>query len=98
MLDEGPQTHWDGVYAQRDAREVSWFEPVPETSLALIKQAGVARDAAIVDVGGDATGLAAVLLDDGYSDLTVVDISNVASGRGEGGRRCSGRATAMGPS
>jgi SAM-dependent methyltransferase len=80
MVDEGPQTHWDGVYARRDAREVSWFEPAPETSLALIKQAGVARDAAIVDVGAGATGLAAALLDDGYSDLTVVDISDIALG------------------
>jgi SAM-dependent methyltransferase len=73
-----PKAHWDGVHAQRDPREVSWFEPAPEISLALIEQAGVARDAAIVDVGAGASGLASALLADGYTDLTVADISDAA--------------------
>ncbi len=68
------EAHWDGIYAQRDPREVSWYEPSPEISLALIQQSGIARDAAIVDVGGGASVLAAALLADGYTDLTVADI------------------------
>jgi hypothetical protein len=63
-----PQAHWDGVYAQRDPRELSWFAPAPEISLALIEQAGVARDGAIVDTGGGTSGLAAALLADGYTE------------------------------
>jgi hypothetical protein len=70
-----PQAHWDGVYAQRDPRELSWFEPAPEISLALIEPAGVARDRAIVDIAGGRSGLAAALLADGYTDVTVADIS-----------------------
>jgi ubiquinone/menaquinone biosynthesis C-methylase UbiE len=73
-----PRAHWDGVYAQRDPRELSWFEPAPEISLALIEQAGVARDRAIVDIGGGTSGLAAALLAGGYTDITVADISAAA--------------------
>jgi len=70
-----PQAHWDDVYTRRDPRELRWFEPAPEISLALIEQAGVARDTAIVDIGGGTSGLAAALLADGYTDITVADIS-----------------------
>lgn len=73
-----PQAHWDGVYARRDLRQVSWYEPAPEISLALNGQAGIDRDAPIVDVGGGASGLAAALLADGYTDITVADISTAS--------------------
>jgi SAM-dependent methyltransferase len=69
------EAHWDGVYAQRDPTEVSWHEPAPEISLALIERTGLGRDAAILDVGGGTSGLARALLRDGYSDVTVADIS-----------------------
>jgi SAM-dependent methyltransferase len=69
------EAHWDGVYAQRDPTEVSWYEPAPEISLALIERTGLGRDAAILDVGGGTSGLAWALLRDGYSDVTVADIS-----------------------
>ncbi len=73
--DVGAQAHWERVYARRDPRQVSWYEPAPKISLALIEQAEPARNAAILDVGGGASGLAAALLRDGYSDITVADIS-----------------------
>jgi SAM-dependent methyltransferase len=69
------KAHWDGVYAQRGPTEVSWYEPAPEISLALIDQAGLGRDAAIIDVGGGTSGLACALLRDGFSDITVADIA-----------------------
>ena len=67
--------HCDGAYAQRDPTEVSRYEPAPGISLALIEQAGLGRNAAILDVGAGASGLAAALLSDGYTDITVSDIS-----------------------
>ena len=70
-----PQAHWDDVYGRRDPRQLSWYEPVPEISLALITQAGVPRDAGIIDIGGGTSGLAAALLANRYTDLTVADIS-----------------------
>jgi SAM-dependent methyltransferase len=48
---------------------------VPDVSIALIEQLGLARNAAIVDVGGGASTLAAQLLSRGFADITVLDIS-----------------------
>ena len=57
---------------------MSWYEPAPEVSLELIEEAGLARDAAILDAGGGASTLAASLLGLGYTDITVADISEAA--------------------
>ncbi len=70
--------HWNQVYATKAATEVSWYQPRPETSLALIARAGIARADAIVDVGGGAATLVDALLDAGHSDLTVLDIAESA--------------------
>ncbi|MGB0091375.1 MAG: class I SAM-dependent methyltransferase, partial [Solirubrobacteraceae bacterium] len=67
--------HWEDVYATRGARRVSWFQPEPDTSLALIAELGTAPDAAIIDVGGGASRLAGRLLALGFTDVTVLDLS-----------------------
>ena len=43
-------------------------------SLALIDELALARDAAIVDVGGGASRLAGGLLSRGFADITVLDV------------------------
>jgi SAM-dependent methyltransferase len=73
--------HWEEVFRRRQPGEVSWYEPVPEISLALIAQARLPPDAAIVDVGGGTSTLAARLLEAGYRDITVADISATALAR-----------------
>ena len=70
--------HWERVYAEKAPNAVSWFEPTPRASLAMIDELDLPLDAPIVDVGGGASGLAAELLGRGYTDLTVVDISSEA--------------------
>ena len=67
--------HWDAVYERRQPTEVSWYQAEPETSLALIGDLELASGAAIVDVGGGASSLAARLLDRGFTDITVLDVS-----------------------
>jgi len=74
----GERDHWDRVYAAHARDAVSWFEPVPRSSLAMIEGLGIPLDAPIVDVGGGASRLAAELLYRGYSDITVIDISGAA--------------------
>jgi SAM-dependent methyltransferase len=69
------RAHWERVYTRKDPRSVGWYEPVLERSLALIGEAGLDRDAPIIDVGGGASTLAATLLDAGYTDVSVADIS-----------------------
>ena len=67
--------HWQQVYTDKDEQKVSWFEAVPQVSLELIRATGVGRDAAIVDIGGGASRLVDALLDDGFSDVTVLDVA-----------------------
>ena len=70
--------HWQNVYGQREPAQLSWFEPVPETSLAWIAKANLPADATILDAGGGASRLAGELVGRGYSDITVADISTSA--------------------
>jgi 2-polyprenyl-3-methyl-5-hydroxy-6-metoxy-1,4-benzoquinol methylase len=67
--------HWDRVYATKPAELVSWFQVHAEQSLRLIRGTGVPRSGSIIDVGGGASTLVDDLLTDGYSDLTVLDLS-----------------------
>jgi SAM-dependent methyltransferase len=69
------QEHWDRVYRTKQADAVSWFQPHLGTSLEMIRQTGVAADAPIIDVGGGASTLVDDLVAAGYSDVTVLDVS-----------------------
>lgn len=70
--------HWHEVYESKLGTEVSWFEERPTRSLELIERAGLAPDAAIVDVGGGASRLARELVAAGYRNVTVADIAATA--------------------
>lgn len=76
MGETQPQ-HWDRVYAGRAMESLSWYEDRPSTSIRLLSQA-IAPSGAVVDVGAGASFLADVLLDAGWSDITVVDVSSTA--------------------
>ncbi len=70
--------HWEQVYREKDAREVSWYQPRPEVSLELIRIAGCPHDAPLIDIGGGAATLVDCLLESGYTDLSVLDIAEPA--------------------
>lgn len=72
------QKHWETVYRDKTAEEVSWFQPSPELSLTLIDAAGVPRQAPLIDIGGGASRLVDRLLEAGYSNVSVLDISAAA--------------------
>lgn len=67
--------HWQKVYATKQPDEVSWTQEVPETSLAFIHSFGVNKNAAIIDIGGGDSKLVDYLLNEGFEDITVLDIS-----------------------
>jgi len=75
------RTHWDTTYTAKAETQVSWYQPSPQRSLELIKSAAPNHSSSIIDVGGGASRLVDELRADGYSDLTVLDISEVALGR-----------------
>ncbi|MGH2687926.1 MAG: class I SAM-dependent methyltransferase [Actinomycetota bacterium] len=68
---------------------MSWFQSVPSVSLELVTELGIPPGTAVVDVGGGASGLAGSLLDRGFSDVSVLDVSSAAldaAREGIGGR------------
>ncbi|MDQ0477622.1 MULTISPECIES: trans-aconitate 2-methyltransferase [Chryseobacterium] len=67
--------HWEKVYETKNPHEVSWTQEVPETSLALIHSFGLDRSAKMIDIGGGDSKLVDFLLDEGFENLTVLDIS-----------------------
>lgn len=75
---EDRKQHWEGVYRTKTADQTSWYQARPEPSLELIRRAGVGADAAIIDIGGGASTLVDHLLEAGYRDLTVLDLSGAA--------------------
>jgi SAM-dependent methyltransferase len=69
------RAHWNEVYSRKALDQVSWFEPVPAQSLEWIIGTGVPQAAPIIDIGGGASTLVDELVDRGFTDLTVLDIS-----------------------
>lgn len=67
--------HWENIYQTKELKDVSWYQPQPETSLEFISNLKIAKDAKIIDVGGGDSFLVEFLLDLGYNDITVLDIS-----------------------
>jgi len=70
--------HWEGVYRQKPEETVSWFQPRPAISLALLHAAGIRKDDAIIDVGGGVSRLVDYLLAEGFADISVLDIAESA--------------------
>lgn len=93
MSDFDKKAHWENVYATKQLNEVSWYQPRPETSLYFIEKARLSKDAKILDVGGGDSFLVDHLLDLGYTDITVVDISEKALERAR--KRLGSRADAV---
>lgn len=72
------KAHWEKIYQTKSLSEVSWFEPVPETSLKIINELNLPKDAAIIGIGGGDSLLADHLLELGYTNISVLDISSAA--------------------
>lgn len=70
--------HWEKVFASKQASELSWYQPTPQQSLDFISQFNLSKDAAIIDVGGGDSFLADYLLQMGFTNITVLDISSAA--------------------
>jgi SAM-dependent methyltransferase len=83
--------HWEKIYQTNDLKDVSWYQPTPTTSLDFLKQFNISTTAKIIDIGGGDSFLVDHLLDLGYIDLTVLDISAASLDRAK--QRLGDRAT-----
>src|SRR5689334_11133068 len=72
---QSQKEHWEKVYLSRQPNEVSWTQEVPATSLQFIRSFNLPTTARIIDIGGGDSKLVDHLLDGGFTDVTVLDIS-----------------------
>ena len=70
--------HWETVFTTKAENEVSWYQNEPKTSIQLIQACKVLKDAKIIDMGGGDSYLIDSLLDLGYTNLFLLDISAAA--------------------
>jgi 2-polyprenyl-3-methyl-5-hydroxy-6-metoxy-1,4-benzoquinol methylase len=75
---ENRKQHWEQVYETKSFEQVSWFQDVPQTSIDFFKQASLPTDAHIIDAGGGESRFVDFLLQEGYTNITVLDISEKA--------------------
>ncbi len=69
------KAHWENVFATKQETEVSWYQQKPETSLNFFIKSNISKDAKIIDIGGGDSYLIDSLLDLGYTNLFLLDIS-----------------------
>lgn len=73
-MDTTRQNHWDTVYETKNPDQVSWTQEIPKTSLDFIHSFGLTKSAKIIDIGGGDSKLVDYLLDEGFQNITVLDI------------------------
>ena len=67
--------HWENVYNQKNENEVSWYQKVPNISLEIIKSLNLNLNSKIIDIGAGESRLVDNLLDLGFNNIDVLDIS-----------------------
>jgi SAM-dependent methyltransferase len=70
--------HWEKVYQTKDESALSWFQERPAPSLGLILEFNRNCAAGIIDIGAGSSRLADTLAHGGFSDITLLDVSNTA--------------------
>lgn len=72
------KNHWENIYSNKDENEVSWFQTVPKTSHQLIKKLNLESNDNIIDIGSGRSRILKILIDEGFNNLSYLDISKEA--------------------
>lgn len=74
-MEENRKNHWETVYETKNPNEVSWTQEIPKTSLDFIKSFDLTKTSKIIDIGGGDSKLVDFLIEEGFENITVLDIS-----------------------
>lgn len=69
------KNHWEKIFESRPDSEMSWFQPYPKTSIEFLNLFNLPPTANIIDIGAGDSHLVDVLLEKGYQNIWVLDIS-----------------------
>lgn len=67
--------HWEKVFATKKETEVSWFQEYPKTSIAFLELFNLPLHANIIDIGGGDSHFIDALIEKGYQNIFLLDIS-----------------------
>ena len=73
------KNHWENIYQNKNEDEVSWFQKTPNTSINIINSIKITKQSKIIDVGSGRSRLFKTLIEQGYNNLTYLDISESAA-------------------
>ena len=76
--EDSTKKHWENIYQIKNPNEMSWHQEKPTISLGLIAKTGLDKNAKIIDVGAGDSKLVDNLLDLGFRNISVLDISSMA--------------------
>ncbi|EOR08852.1 class I SAM-dependent methyltransferase [Acinetobacter genomosp. 15BJ] len=72
------RNYWEEVYQSKPADQVSWYQQQPSQTLTFIESLDLPLDAKLIDVGSGASLLVDQLIEAGYKNLHVLDLSGTA--------------------
>ena len=85
LMEMEHKDHWNNIYTQKAETALSWFQSYPKISVELVERCHLPYNASIIDIGGGDSHFVDALLDLGYKDITVLDISSVSISRAKAG-------------
>ena len=77
------KSHWEKIYKEKSPQEVSWTQEIPSTSITFFNEFNLNKTSPIIDVGGGESKFVDYLIDKGYQDVSVLDISENAINRAQ---------------
>ncbi len=75
MEEFNKKNHWENIYQTKELKDVSWYQPVPTSSMEFVKEHNIPLTAKIIDIGGGDSFFVDHLLALGYENISVLDIS-----------------------
>ncbi len=75
---EVKKKHWETVFASKSETEVSWYQKKPQISIDFIQKFNLPENAKLIDIGGGDSYLIDALLEQGFENVTLLDISSKA--------------------
>ena len=70
--------HWEKIYKEKSPLEVSWYQNKPSVSLSIVNTLPISKNDDLIDVGGGASTLVDYLIEQGFKNISVLDLSSNA--------------------
>ena len=78
METENQKEHWENIYEMKEEKAFSWFQEYPKTSIEFLSLFNLSKAATIIDIGGGDSHFVDALIELGFENIYVLDISGNA--------------------